>query len=180
MSNAAAIVEICRKLDGLPLAIELAAARSKILSPQALLSRLERRFQVLVSSSRDVPARQQTMHNAIAWGYNLLDEADQALFRCLSVFNGGWTLSAAEAVCEDELVDVLEGLSSLSDKSLLRQREQEDGELRFSMLETIREYGLEQLAESGREEQVRRAHALYFSQLSQDAISGLTGIESAV
>lgn len=179
-SNAAAIVEICRKLDGLPLAIELAAARSKILSPQALLSRLERRFQVLVSNSRDVPERQQTMHNAIAWGYNLLDEGDQALFRCLSVFSGGWTLAAAEAICEDGSVDVLEGLSSLSDKSLLRQREQEDGELRFSMLETIREYGLEQLAESGREEQARRAHALYFFQLSEDALGGLTGSEGAV
>lgn len=174
-SNAAAVAEICHKLDGLPLAIELAAARSKVLSPAALLSRLDDRFQVLVSTSRDVPARQQTMRNAIAWGYNLLEADEQALLRRLSVFNGGWTLQAAEVVCRLNAVDILDGLSSLADKSLVRQREQEDGELRFSMLETIREYALEKLAESGQLDDAHRAHALYFSNLSRLAVEELTG-----
>lgn len=176
-TNVPIVAEICRKLDGLPLAIELAAARSKVLSPTALLERLEHRFQVLVSTSRDVPARQQTMHNAIAWGFNLLDEPEQALFRCLSVFDGGWTLPASEAVCNEESGNALDGLTLLVDKSLVRQREQADGELRFSMLETIREYGLEQLAESGDEEQIRRAHALYYLQLATAAEKEIMSLE---
>ncbi|HEX2282870.1 MAG TPA: AAA family ATPase, partial [Thermomicrobiales bacterium] len=178
-TNAPIIAEICRMLDGLPLAIELAAARSKVLSPSDLLARLDdRRFQVLVSNSRDVPERQQTMRNAIEWGYNLLDADEQALFRTLSVFGGGWTLPAAEAVLAHTGTDVLDGLASLTDKSLVRQREDSEGELRFWMLETIREYGLERLVECGDEDAVRGAHARYFEQMSVEAVDALTGPDS--
>ena len=149
-ANARAIAEICVRLDGLPLAIELSAARMKLFPPKALLARLDQRLAVLTGTSRDVPTRQQTLRNTIAWSYNLLDDAEQRLFRRLSVFVGGCTLEAVEAVCADasdggEAAPVLERVASLLDKSLLQQTEQEGEEPRLLMLETIREYGLERL-----------------------------------
>jgi predicted ATPase len=160
--NAEAIAEICRRLDGLPLAIELAAARIKILPPAALLTRLERRLPVLTSGNRDLPARQQTMRNTLAWSYDLLSREEQALFRRLSVFVGGFSLEAAEdvaAVPGDCIIDPLGGVASLVDTSLLRQVPGVDGEPRFRMLETAREFGLEQLAASEEEEAIREWHA---------------------
>src|SRR5438876_1550788 len=148
-ANARAIAEICVRLDGLPLAIELAAARMKLLPPQSLLARMDQRLAVLTAASRDMPARQQTLRNTIAWSYNLLDAAEQRLFRRLSVFVDGCTLLAVEAVCAalgngNEAGQALDAVASLVDKSLLQQTEQEEGEPRIMMLETIREYGLEQ------------------------------------
>src|SRR5205823_12311536 len=128
-ANARVIAEICTRLDGLPLALELAAARIKLLTPQALLTRLDHRLQVLTGGGRDVPSRQQTLRNTIAWSYTLLDKEEQKLFRRLSVFVSGCTLLAAEAVCDapnDMQTSVLDGVSSLLDKSLLQQIEQEN------------------------------------------------------
>src|SRR3989440_7481253 len=132
-ANARAIAEICVRLDGLPLAIELAASRMKLLPPQALLARLDQRLLVLTGASRDVPARQQTLRNTIAWSYNLLDAAEQRLFRRLSVFVGGCTLQAIEAICAaldngNDARQALDGVASLVDKSLLQQTEQEGAE----------------------------------------------------
>jgi predicted ATPase len=168
--NAVAVAEICCRLDGLPLAIELAAARMKLFSPQALLSRLEHRLALLTGGARDLPKRQQTLRGAIAWSYDLLDESEQRLFRWLSCFVSGCTLAAVEAVCNAEgELDVLEGLASLVDKSLLRQEEQADGEPRFGMLEMIREFGLERLAKSGETETIRRKHAHFFLAMAEAA-----------
>ena len=142
--NAAAVAEICSRLDGLPLAIELAAARTKLLSPSAMRTRLASRLQLLTGGARDLPARQQTLRQAIDWSYDLLSPPEQKLFRRLSVFVGGCTLEAVESVCDtkqDLELDVLDGMASMVDKSLVRQIEQPDGEPRFVMLETIREYG---------------------------------------
>jgi predicted ATPase len=147
-----AIAEICVRLDGLPLAIELAAARIKLLPPQALLTRLGHRLQVLTSGARDAPIRQQTLRNTLAWSYDLLDAEEQRLFRRLSVFVRGCTLEAVEGLYTalgETPADVLDGVTSLMDKSLLRQVEQEGEEPRLLMLATIREYGLEALAASG-------------------------------
>lgn len=180
-ANARAIVEICARLDGLPLAIELAAARIKLLPPQALLARLNQRLTILTGNARDVPARQQTLRNTIAWSYNLLDAAEQRLFRWLSIFVGGCTLEAAEAVCvtvgnEDRIEQyLLDTIASLLDKSLLRQTEQEDKEPRFMMLETIREYGLERLIANGEIEAAQQAHADYYLILAEKAELELTG-----
>lgn len=158
------------RLDGLPLAIELAAARTKVLPPQALLSRLEHRLNLLTGGARDLPQRQQTLRGAIAWSFDLLDDAEKTLFRRMSVFVGGCTFEAVEAVCgEDLALDVLDGVSSLVDKSLLKQDDDESGEPRFRMLETIREFGLEQLEASGEENETRRRHAAYHLELVQDA-----------
>jgi predicted ATPase/class 3 adenylate cyclase len=171
-ANARAIAEICARLDGLPLAIELAAARVKLLSPQALLARLAHRLEVLTSGSRDVPARQQTLRNALAWSYNLLDAEEQRLFRRLSVFVGGCTLEAVEAMYTtlgDMAAPVLDGVASLIDKSLLQKVEQEGEELHLLMLETIREYGLECLAASGEMEAAQQAHAAYYLALAEEA-----------
>ena len=156
----AVAAEICRQLDGLPLAIELGAARSKILEPEALLSRLERRLPVLVTRARDLPERQRTLHAAIAWSYELLDEDEQRLFRSLAVFRGGATLEAIEAVTDaaSELVE------SLVDKSLLRRRFG-----RFVMLETIREFAQEEMDASEDSDAVRRRHAEYFAELAVGA-----------
>jgi predicted ATPase len=146
--NAPAVAEICARLDGLPLAIELAAARVKLLSPQAMCSRLSNPLKFLTGGARDLPERQRTLRGAIAWSHALLDEGEQALFARLSVFSGGCALEAVEAVCdgEDDLpVDIFEGLSSLVDKSMLRQEEGIEEEPRFVMLETIREYARERL-----------------------------------
>lgn len=174
--NAAAVAEICRRLDGLPLAILLAAARVKILPPAALLTRLDHRLQFLTGGPRDLPARQQTLRGAIVWSYDLLDPAEQRLFRSLGVFVGGWTLEAAEAVCAGlglEL-DLLDGLSSLVDKSLIRQRLVDD-EPRFFMLETIREFALECLDEMVELEAARRSHAEYCLALAEAAEPELHG-----
>ncbi|GAC1614621.1 MAG: hypothetical protein NVS4B7_06840 [Ktedonobacteraceae bacterium] len=171
MANARAIAEICVRLDGLPLAIELAAARMKMFPPQALLARLGSRLQVLTGGTQDAPARQQTLRNTIAWSYHLLNAQEQHLFRQLSVFIGGCTLQAVEAVCnspgENNAKTVLDGITSLMDKSLLQQTEQEGEEPRFLMLETIREYGLECLVASGEAAVVQLAHARYYQILSE-------------
>ncbi len=167
--NAPAVAEICAQLDGLPLAIELAAARVKLLPPQALLARLSRRLKLLTGGARDLPARQQTMRNTIAWSYDLLNPAEKQLFQRLSVFVGGCTLAAAAAVCNSQAVgeiELLDGLARLVDESLLRQQEEPGGEPRFSMLETIRDYGLEQLAASGEEPTIRQRHAEFFLNLA--------------
>ena len=155
-----------------PLAIELAAGRSKLLSPQALLPRLRNRLKLLVGGARDRPARQQTLRGTITWSYDLLDKAEKTLFRRLAVFVGGCTLEASEAVCNahgDLEIDTLDGVASLVDKSLLRQGAQANGEPRLLMLETIREYTLECLAESGEAEAMRRRHAIFFLQLAEEA-----------
>jgi predicted ATPase/class 3 adenylate cyclase len=178
-ANALAIAEICARLDGLPLAIELAAARTRLLSPQALLARLSSRLALLTGGARDLPERQQTLRNTIAWSYDLLAPAEQALFRRLAVFAGGCTVDAAEAVCVAPegtnrlAVEVLDGADSLAAQSLLRQIEgSEDGEPRFQMLETIREYGLEQLRASGEAEALRQSHLTYFLSLAERAEQG--------
>ena len=181
MTNAPVIAEICVRLDGLPLAIELAAARMKLLSPQALLARLGRRLAMLTSESRDVPTRQQTLRNTIAWSYQLLDAWEQRLFRWLSVFVGGCTLQAVEAVCtgaDDGERQVLEGIASLVDKSLLQRIEptgEGEDELYLQMLETIREYGQEALTAHGDGAHAREAHADYFCLVAEEADPALQG-----
>jgi predicted ATPase/class 3 adenylate cyclase len=163
--NAAAVAEICRRVDGLPLGIELAAARVRLLTPQALLSRLERRLPILTGGPRDLPQRQRTLRDTIAWSYELLDDAERRLFWRLSVFAGGFTLESAEAVFEADGglgISVFDGLASLLAQSLVRSYEGHDGEPRFTMLETIREYGLERLEESGEAAAIRRRHGEYF------------------
>ncbi len=173
-ASAPAVAAICVHLDGLPLAIELAAARIKLLPPQALLARLSQRLSVLTGGSRDVPVRQQTLRNTIAWSYDLLDAAEQQLFRRLATFVGGCTLEAVEAVCAafegaDGVGSVLDDVGSLIDKSLVQQTEQEGEEPRLVMLETIREYGQECLRESREEEASHRAHAEYYLSLAEEA-----------
>src|SRR6266566_4463492 len=177
-ANARAVAEICLRLDGLPLAIELAAARIKLLPPQALLARLTPRLTLLSSGARDVPERQQTLRNTIAWSYQLLEAQEQRLFRRLSVFVGGCTLQAIEtmgAALDGEAGGVFEGVACLLDKSLLRQMEQEDGQPRLVMLETIREYGLEALETSGEMEVIRQTHAMYYLALAEEAEQELGG-----
>ena len=169
--NASAIAEICSRVDGLPLAIELAAARVKMLSPQALLARLQSRLEVLTAGARDLPERQQTLRRTIDWSYDLLNEAEQKLLRRLSVFLGGCTLEAAEAVGDtrgDLGARIFDVVASLVDKSLILQADQGGEEPRFAMLETIREYGLERLHESGEAPVVRRAHAAYCLVLAEE------------
>jgi predicted ATPase/uncharacterized protein HemY len=176
--NAAAIGEICVRLDGLPLAIELAAARIRMLPPQALLTRLSSRLKMLTGGATDLPARQQTLRNAIEWSYDLLTEPDKQLFRRMSVFRGGRTFEGLEAICnyDGQLeVDVLDGVESLGSKSLLQRREGSDGELRFWMLETIQEYAFEKLKEEGEAEELGREHALYYMRLAEEAERELTG-----
>jgi len=170
--NAAAVAEICYRLDGLPLAIELASARSRMLSPQALLARLEHCFDLLRGGTRDLPERQHTLYSAIAWSYNLLQEDEKRLFRRLSVFVGGWTFDAAEAVCNgdgEHGVDVLDGLETLVDNSLLQPPEEVDGEPRLRMLETIREFARERFAASGEADAIHQRHARYFLSLAEQA-----------
>jgi predicted ATPase len=176
--NAMAVAQICVRLDGLPLALELAAARVRALTPQALLSRLERRLPVLTTGARDLPVRQQTLRNTIEWSYDLLTEAEQCLLRRLAVFTGGCTLEAVEGVCdadEDLGVDALNGVSSLADKSLVQLRPDPDGDTRVTMLETIREYGVERLAESEDVVSLHRAHAAYYLLLAEDGNAALSG-----
>jgi predicted ATPase/class 3 adenylate cyclase len=164
--TAAAVTEICRRLDGLPLALELAAARVKILPPKTLLSRLSARLPLLTGGARDAPERQRTLRNAIAWSHDLLAPDDCRLFRRLGSFGGGWTLEAAEAVVNLEGdLDVLEGLASLGDKSLIHLDES-GVEPRYGMLEIIREFAVERLAASDDDVQVRDAHARYFTDVA--------------
>ncbi len=178
-ANAQSIAEICARLDGLPLAIELAAARIKLLPPPALLNRLEHRLQVLTSATRDVPVRQQTLRSALAWSYDLLSQEEQRLFRRLSVFVDGCTLEAAEAVINaaQDALPMLDGLAALIDKSLLQQVEGADQEPRFVMLETIREYARELLTASGEAAEAQHAHAAYYLALAEEAEPKLTGAE---
>jgi len=169
--NAPAVAAICARLDGLPLAIELAAARIKLLPPSAMLARLESRLNLLTGGARDLPTRQQTLRSTVDWSHGLLNAAEQTLFRRLSVFTGGCTLEGVEAVCDtkgDLGLDVLDGMASMVDKSLAQQVEQVDAETRFLMLSTIREYALERLAESDDESATRRAHAAYYLVLAEE------------
>ncbi|MFN8474704.1 MAG: tetratricopeptide repeat protein [Anaerolineae bacterium] len=192
--NRRAVAEICSRLDGLPLAIELAAARIKLMAPDTLLARLSSRLKTLTGGPRDLPARQQTIRNTIAWSHDLLNDEERVIFRRLSIFTGGFTLDAAEAVCAGvgELdVDTLDGITALVDNSLVRRvrratsadeqpsiglgngggqgSEIGDADLRFMMLETIREYGQVRLIDAGEVEAARRAHAAFFLQLAEDA-----------
>jgi predicted ATPase len=170
-ANAPAVAEICARLDGLPLAIELAAARTKLFAPNTLLTRLDNRLELLTGGARTLPARQQTVRNTIAWSYQLLTTPEQRLFARLGVFIGGATLEGVQAVCNTDAalgIETLDGLASLIDKSLLRQSEEGDQQPRFTMLETIREYALEQLEESGELPTVQQHHAIYYY------MSGLT------
>jgi predicted ATPase/serine/threonine protein kinase len=180
--NASAVTEICARLDGLPLAIELAAARVKVLSPFSMRTRLASRLQLLTGGARDLPQRQQTLRAAMDWSYDLLSVAEQKLFRRLSVFVGGCTLEAAEAVCDtkgDLDLDLLDGMASMVDKSLAQQVEPAKGESRFVMLETIREYALEKLEASGEEALTKRAHAAYCLVLSEEEATEQSGPEGA-
>ncbi len=169
--NARAVAEICARLDGLPLAIELAAARVKVLPPVAMLVRMERGLTFLSGGGIDRTRRHQALRAAIEWSYALLAPQEQALFRRLAVFVGGFTLEAAEAVADpnrDPAIDVLQGVASLTDKSLLRQEDADD-EARFRMLATIREYGLGALAEAGEADETARLHTDYFLALAEQA-----------
>jgi predicted ATPase/DNA-binding XRE family transcriptional regulator len=175
--NAPVIAGICRRLDGLPLAIELAAARVKVLPPAALLARLEQRLPLLTGGGPDLPARQRTMREAIAWSYDLLNQHEQALFRRLAIFVGGFTLEGVEAVyaaAGGAAHDMLEGVVALVDKSLVHQGVDSAGSndpdsARFNMLETVREFGAERLAESGEGAAMRTAHAAYFLNFAERA-----------
>ena len=178
--TAPTIAEICTRLDGLPLAIELAAARIQLLPPPVLLTRLSRRLHLLTGGSRDLPARQQTLRSTIDWSYRLLDAEEQALFRWLAAFVGGCSLAAAEAIGQamsQGALDVLERAASLLDKSLLHQVDGIDGELRLVMLETIREYGLEQLAGAGEAAAVEASLATYYLGLVEANEPKLTSAE---
>ena len=181
--NLEVIAEICRRLEGLPLAIELAAARTRLLTPSALLSRLANRLQVLTGGATDMPERQRTLRAAIDWDYDLLDRDDQLLFARLSVFARGWTLEAAEAIT-DVLsatgVDVVDGLDSLLGKSLVRQYPPEGAEPRFGMLEMIREYAREKLESSQDAQPTLRRHAEYYLALAESAEEQMRGPDQAL
>ncbi len=193
-ANAPIVTEICYRLDGLPLAIELAAARVKLFTPQALLARLDHRLNILTGGARDLPPRQQTLRGAIDWSYHLLGAEAQALFRRLGVFVGGWTLDAAEAIASELKIEneelrkdlqerailnsqfsILNLLAALMDQSLIKQEPEPDDEPRFTMLETIREYALERLAGSGELEERRRRHVEYYLVLAEEAEPHLRG-----
>ncbi len=177
-ANAAAIAEICWRLDGLPLAIELAAVRTKVLTPEALLARLTSRLAVLTEGRRDGPARHQTLRAAIEWSYALLTDEEQRLFRRLAVFSGGFELPAAEAICGDSVTaPVLDLLASLVDKSLVQQRILDSGEPRFDLLATLREYATEQLVAHGEDAAARAVHAGYYLQLAEALEAQLQGPE---
>jgi predicted ATPase/DNA-binding CsgD family transcriptional regulator/transcriptional regulator with XRE-family HTH domain len=183
--NAGAVVEVCRRLEGLPLALELAAARVSTLTPSALLGRLERRLPLLTGGGGDRPPRQQTLRRTVAWSYDLLSASEQAVFRRLSVFVGGCDLEAAEAVGEGvgdaapDAAGVLDLLASLVEKSLLRAEEATDGASRFVMLETIREYAAELLEASGEAPAASRRHAAFYLDLAGQAETGLAGTHQA-
>jgi predicted ATPase/serine/threonine protein kinase len=183
IENSPAIRDICLRLDGLPLAIELAAARTKLLSPRAILDRLQSRLQLLTGGALDLPKRQQALRNTIDWSHGLLNEAEQKLFRRFSVFVGGCTLEAAEAVCNtgrDLGIDLFDGLSSLVDKNLVQRVDRPDSEARFTMLETIREYALEDLSARGEEAATRHAHAAYCLVLAEEGNPELNPTERSL
>ena len=174
--NADAVAELCLRLDGLPLALELAAARIKLLSPQEILERLGVRLEVLKAEpGAGLPERHRTLRAAIEWSYDLLGAEEQALFTSLGVFVGGFTLDGAKAVAGDLELDVVAGVESLLNNSLLRTEPMAGGEPRFGMLETIREYALERLAERGDEQAVRRRHAEFYLSLAEEAEPALLG-----
>ena len=182
--TAPAVVAICCRLDGLPLAIELAAARSKVLAPDALLRRLGNRLALLIGGARDLPARQQTIRATITWSYDLLEVAEQQLFARLAVFVGGCTLEAAEAVCgpgrdPHHAPPMLDGLQTLLDNHLLHADVGADGETRFRMLETIREFALERLEASGESRVLRRQHADVLSLIGRDGRRVAAGSRAA-
>jgi predicted ATPase/class 3 adenylate cyclase len=179
-ANAPAVAELCRRLDGLPLAIELAASRAKLLPPEAILERLERRLELLIGGPVDLPARQRTLREAIAWSYDLLNDAERALFRRLSVFAGGWTIDASEAVANPDGErggDVLGILGSLVDKSLVHRLPAPSEAVRFGMLETIREFGGEQLDAAGETDVTRGRHAARFLEAAEMAEPHLRGAD---
>ncbi len=181
-ANARAVAKICARLDGIPLAIELAGARIKYMTPQTLLIQLEQGLVGLKGNARDAPARQQTLRSAIAWSYDLLSAEQQQLFRRLAIFVGSWTLEAATQMClatNQPARAMLEELEALADKSLLRIEEQEEGDLRFSMLQTLREYGLECLTVVGEMEAIQQAHATYYLAEAEKIAPGLQGAEAA-
>ena len=156
------MVAICRRLDGLPLALELAAARIRLLTLEAILERLERRLPLLVGGATDLPARQQTLRGAIEWSYDLLEVAERRLFERLAVFAGGWTIEAADAVCNPgaELgIETFDGLIALADKSLIQPIPSDDGEPRFGMLQVIREFAAERLRSGAGSDDQPRRHA---------------------
>ncbi|GAC1357235.1 MAG: hypothetical protein NVSMB38_39390 [Ktedonobacteraceae bacterium] len=182
-TNASIIAEICTHLDGLPLAIELAATRIRILSLQALLAQLERRLQVLTSGARDLPERQRTLRATMQWSYDLLTSEEQYLFRWLSIFAGGCTLQAVQSICANGTLNterIIDGVMSLLDKSLLQRSNQQNDEPRFAMLETIREYGLECLDLNGEREMAHSAHAKYYLAFAQEAQRELSGTRQAL
>lgn len=192
-ANAAVVGQICRQLDGIPLAIELAAARSKLLPPQALLARLTSAFgarlATLTGGARDLPARQQTLRSAIAWSYDLLQPAEKVLLRRLSCFVGGWTVEAAELICADQQSaahgsvptivlsanQILDGIAALLDHSLIQRSEHHENEPRFVMLELIREFAAEQLATSAEQELIQQYHARFYIQLAESTEVALYG-----
>lgn len=175
-SSPAAIAAICVHLDGLPLAIELAAVRTKLYAPATLLVRLSSRLSVLTDGPHDLAARQKTLRDTLTWSYDLLNAEEQILFARLGIFSGGCTLSSAQAVCGNNLnLDITTGLESLLNKSLLRQEKGPDGELRFVLLETMREYALEKLAESGETEAIHRQHVRHFLAIAEQAAPALYG-----
>jgi predicted ATPase len=181
--NAPAVAEICYRLDGLPLAIELAAARIKLLTVQAMLGRLSNRLRLLTGGARDLPERQRTLRSTIQWSHGLLEEGEKVLFRRLSVFAGGRTLEAIEAICDAERdlpIDVLDGLGSLVDENLLKQEEGVGREPRFVMLETIHEFAREKLQESDEGEGIRRLHAEFFVALAEEAEPEVEGSQQTV
>lgn len=180
-ANAAVVAEICARLNGLPLALELAAARTKLLGLDAILARLEHGLELLTRGPRDLPARQRTMRSTIKWSYDLLDETEQRVFRSLCVFVGGCTLDAAAAVADaagGTPVDALDTVASLLDKSMLHRDEDPRGELRLGMLDTIREYGVDELAIAGELEPARHAHAACYLALAEEAATRLGGPET--
>lgn len=181
-ANASAVAEITARLDGLPLAIELAASRMKVLSPETLLERLEQRLPVLTAQDRNVPERQRTLRRTIEWSYDLLTDPERRLYWRLSVFAGGADFAAVDAVANpggDLGLDTLDGIGSLVDKNLIRRVDAADGEPRFAMLETIREYGLERLSASGEEPEIRRRHAEHWIGVGERATGDLYGAEQA-
>jgi predicted ATPase/DNA-binding NarL/FixJ family response regulator len=179
-ANAAIVSQICRRLDGLPLALELAAAWTRVLPPVALAERLDARLLMLSGGPRDAPQRQQTIHNTIAWSHDLLSSQEQSLFARLGVFAGGWTLEAAEAVCGPEHADALSGISRLVDRSLVQKMSSAAAEPRFFMLETIREYARERLAASEEKNLTEQRHSHHFLALAEQAKEMLDGPDQAV
>jgi non-specific serine/threonine protein kinase len=185
--NAPALAEVCRRLDGLPLALELAAARVRVLPPEALLARLEPRLPLLTGGPQDAPARQRTLRATLEWSHDLLEPAERALFRRLAVFAGGWTLAAAEAVCGaagplaagPPVAELLDALAALADRSLVSVAPRAGGAPRFAMLETVGEFARDRLLESGETAALRRRHADHFVALAEAAAAGWRGPQQA-